>query len=287
MEILWFTIDIPLDVTFGDPNPEALPPAHPLEDLKKELNDARNIRYELPAWAGESMVYAKGADKFLDPLGDIVFSQSVVPLNLELGMYGGGPPPADERKLDVGLCDAANYSIRTGAPPTSKFSPAQFIRVSDAEKLAAPAFEDFQSGIRFGPAYEFDPSAKDRKLEFEDILFESETYIRAHGTPQYQSALCRPLKFGAAFPGESNALRNAPLTGSQKYFTPARGIKRKGFVSVQNPAYAVSNGDSLGGKMCSDMAAGTTYTQAMAAHKRDGAEDGEVMDAGGLALKGG
>ena len=64
----------------------------------RELEDARNLRYELPAWATASLGFLPDSEQYLDPIGTVIFAQNAVPLDLEMERFGGGTPPDSERR---------------------------------------------------------------------------------------------------------------------------------------------------------------------------------------------
>jgi hypothetical protein len=92
---------------------------------------------------------ASGTPLVMDPLGTLVVRQQIVPLNTsrDIDLYGGAPVSGARRfHLDAALQAQGQHveAVR------GRFSPAQYFAMSDDEKLAAPSFEEMDSGIMFG-----------------------------------------------------------------------------------------------------------------------------------------
>ena len=92
---------------------------------------------------------APGTTLVLDPLGNLVVKQQIVPLNTsrDLDTFGGAPI-AGARRFEL------KASIEGVAQDVSNvqdaFAPGQFFAMSDDEKLASPSFEDMDAGAIFG-----------------------------------------------------------------------------------------------------------------------------------------
>jgi hypothetical protein len=87
----------------------------------------------------------------LDPLGQLLVKQQVVPLNTgrDIDTFGGAPVAGARR---FALTAALDGTPLASASLQSAFAPAQFFVMSDDEKLAAPAFESMDAGCLFGTA---------------------------------------------------------------------------------------------------------------------------------------
>jgi hypothetical protein len=93
----------------------------------------------------------------LDPFGQLLIKQQVVPLNTgrDIDTYGGAPVAGDRR---FSLTAALNGSPLTGQAVQEDFAPAQYFVMSDDEKLSAPSFEAMDGGYVFtSTATRFDP----------------------------------------------------------------------------------------------------------------------------------
>jgi hypothetical protein len=149
--ILFVSISIPFRASFG--REESVPPIEgtavwPV--LRDSLVAAGNWSAHLPAESGRLAVLRDGTgagELLVHPLGTLTVSQGLVPLDRTLGLFGSVPPKDYDR---FAIASATGLAI-TGAA-TQHFAPAQFRAMSDAEKLASPAFERMASGVQLAPA---------------------------------------------------------------------------------------------------------------------------------------
>jgi hypothetical protein len=140
----------------GDPPP--LPPAvDVLAQLTQALAQPASWRTQRSAAQSHGVALKSLAPQsataplILDPLGQLVVEQQVVPLNTarDIDTFGGAPV-AGARRFNVSA--ALNNKPLGSAATQSAFPPAQYFVMSDDEKLAAPAFETMDSGCVFGSA---------------------------------------------------------------------------------------------------------------------------------------
>ncbi len=82
----------------------------------------------------------------LHPVGSLRVSQRAVPLDLHLDTVGS-QPVADVERLTVTVSDPALRRLDDDEEP---FATAQFQTLTDAQKLASPAFEDQHAGVLLG-----------------------------------------------------------------------------------------------------------------------------------------
>lgn len=88
---------------------------------------------------------------FIHPLGELHVNQRLVPLNTDpITRYGPTTPTgATTFVLEAKVSGEATVASLLSTPPLSDwFARAQFYAMSDAEKLAAPSFEEKDSGVR-------------------------------------------------------------------------------------------------------------------------------------------
>ena len=104
-----------------------MPPAHNL------MVSMRNV--ELPE---ETLV--------MHPLGTLEVSQNVFPLGITLEKIGE-QQSSDADRLSVAVVGGGLVKRRDAL---RRFPPAQFRRLSDAQKLSAPAFQEEVSGLELG-----------------------------------------------------------------------------------------------------------------------------------------
>ena len=158
---------------FGEEKTQQLPNASPVDALLTELSNAEHLKFELPSWARAGVIYREGAESMADPLADIIISQEAVPLKVTIDKFGGTRLQATERRLDIEADVAADIVEEV----ETLFAPAQFIAMSDDQKLSSPAFTSYKSGLRLKSSYVIPQTSETRALVFETVLRESRLYL--------------------------------------------------------------------------------------------------------------
>jgi hypothetical protein len=152
--IFTVTITVHFDKTFGERRTDTLPPVRVIDKLLEALNQSGNWRVDLPV--GNQHVSLRelpqdGQALILHPFGTLNVTQKIVPLRLDIARFGYQQPDGP-RRFDISGVKVGN----TQSTPTDEdyekeqFAPAQFIEMSDAEKLSRPSFEAFDAGVRVG-----------------------------------------------------------------------------------------------------------------------------------------
>jgi hypothetical protein len=173
-EIFWCDFTIRFDRTLIDGEQPPLPPGpDPLAELLRSLADPRSwISRRPPNRAPGVSLRHRASDQVVlaDPLGDLVVSQQVLPLNTArpVEVYGDAPLP-QPRSFDL---TASLEGLAQRTPVLDDFAPAQFFVLSDDEKIAGPSFERHQSGVVLGAAEaRFDPAEiVDAVLDYQTLV---------------------------------------------------------------------------------------------------------------------
>ena len=179
-EIFWCDFSIDFDKTLIDGEQPAPPPAvNALDELTRALSLPESWNADLPRERRHGVTMRKlpvGAPLSLDPLGELMVRQSVLPLNTnrDLDVFGGAPLSGARRfTITAATLNSTTHSVR---PARDLFAPAQFFDLSDEDKLASPSFEEMDSGVVFGnDTIVFDESTSQRvyaPLEFETIIID-------------------------------------------------------------------------------------------------------------------
>ena len=176
-KILWFRKKVRFSFSIG--SKVSLPPrkVSVLKALLSELEERSAWNYELPSVLSGNVLLRSDQVFRVDPAGDLLLNQQVVPLGIELDRFADGIPTNSERKLTLKVNGV------TESTPSIKevFAPAQFIHFeSEEEQLAAPTFESYDSGVRFGGDW-IVPEPLAKKLSYEPIIIESEDYVAPIG----------------------------------------------------------------------------------------------------------
>jgi hypothetical protein len=215
-EILWCDFSVNFDATLIDGEPPPLPIAvNVLGQLTQALVSPASwstrrtsaqptgvaLRSLPPAGASSPLV--------LDPLGQLLVTQQVVPLNTgrDIEIFGGAPLAGDRR---FGLTAMLNGAPLAGSAVQAPFAPAQFFVMSDDEKLAAPSFESMDAGCVFGSATTvIDPAQViAAPLEYQTIVIGASPAQVATSTPHGATAT-------PAAPGSAAAPTTYTLTAPQ------------------------------------------------------------------------
>jgi hypothetical protein len=151
IEILFFSISVDVDVTFGERRADVLPPIEVLPTLRAEFEKLESWQVTAPP-AGQLFVSLRELGSagvlVLHPVGSLRISQRFAPLNLPLDKIGN-QRPSDIRRASASV-QAGALAVR--GPTKELFAAAQYRDMDDAAKLSAPAYEPLDSGVELGAA---------------------------------------------------------------------------------------------------------------------------------------
>jgi Family of unknown function (DUF6603) len=251
---LWlFSIGGPFDFVIGDDRPPpALPRTDPLTALTAALKDPRNWSAPLPPQSRQLVSFRNrlgSADVVVHPLGELGVRQSVLPLGIELDLFAGGVP-AGERRFAVTKAFLGGDPVTDLHTVNDHFAAADFIELTDDEKLHRPSFDAMPAGVNLAPAaLSFGGQAPgtaghaaDSEIDFEEVLIDADGNVVRKEKP---SPLSTVLVFHAvAFgPAAQSQLRN---TGTEKFAAESAGFavgpERFAVAGVDNLAPASMNG---------------------------------------------
>jgi hypothetical protein len=174
-EIFWCDFTINVDHTFvSGEKPPRVPPVRVMEKLKLALDDPRN-------WTGQlgdverAMVTLRQSQTAtqipLHPLGKLAVKQTVVPLELQIAKFGAATP-ADARLFKINSVSLNGKNVGF-TKDKDFFAPAQFLELSDDEKLAAPSFEPMVAGVTVGAESFIFPTSDADIIEDPAITYET------------------------------------------------------------------------------------------------------------------
>jgi hypothetical protein len=152
-EIFWCDFTIRFDKTLVSGEKPPLPPGvDVLAELKRALGAADSWSTQLAPNRQHGVTLRKlpsSTTLVLDPLGNLVVKQQLVPLNTsrELDTFGGSPIAGARR---FGVKASLGVIGQDARPVQDAFAPAQFFAMTDDEKLAAPSFQEMDAGVIFG-----------------------------------------------------------------------------------------------------------------------------------------
>lgn len=148
-DVAWWTVTKSFAETFGDaadgPPPERIDVG---QLLRTALADARNFAaqpFEASGLVSLKMPVTATTGVLAHPGASLSVHQTVVPLGLNIAKYGGADPLRETRFDITGVTvDGATQQV---TPVLDDFAPAQFLTLSDDDKLASPSFERLAAGV--------------------------------------------------------------------------------------------------------------------------------------------
>ncbi len=225
-DLLFFSVSVSVDHRFGRDEPAELPAAvDVLGLLIAAVNDARNWSSELPRGEHPLVTFRESTDTTTlraHPLAVLTVRQRVVPLNMTIDTFGNAPVSGANRfTLEPRRADGSAGELPLSFNVTQdSFGVAQFLRLSDDERLSRPSFESKDAGLRFGSDevdYHYDPLL--------DADVEYETQMVVPGQEEEPPSLPVYVMRGAILDAVviNGAAGQAPLrrTGNARYRTIA------------------------------------------------------------------
>lgn len=229
-----------LDESFGTDRDTPQVTVNVADLLGKEIAKPANWSAQLPAGGDNFLTLAEidaGADVLAHPLGSLTFQQKLVPLGLRMDKASGSNIDGANEFSDGALVltqGATPTAVGTAAAQATSdyFAAAQFIEMTQADRLAKPSFDTFTAGYRLsstdfdmGEVVPGDLSFEEADLGAEPVLkrprrLAKDAYLEMkHGVT---------LKYGAA---GLSSLRDRALT------LPAQAAALK----VSQPPVAVAD----------------------------------------------
>lgn len=178
LSLFFFDVSADFDITWGDSKDTTLPPLPVMPLLRGELEKIESWKAELPANSNLLVSLRKLPDtetaQVLHPLGTLRVSQRAVPLDLKIDKVGSQQPS-----------DANQYTLTAVAglvkarDADEQFAKAQFLKMSDAEKLSQRAFDPLHGGVMLSSGAQQLGATKltKRRVRYEQIIIDS-NYLR-------------------------------------------------------------------------------------------------------------
>ena len=168
-------IHINIDESWGTDRDTPLVTILLADRLKEEITKVSNWSAQLPA-GGESYITLADipgvTDLLAHPLGTLGFQQKLIPLELRLNKVGGskiqGANEYVKPELKISQQDQSPQ-LQAPAPLKDFFSAAQFLDMSQDDKMAKPSFESFTAGY----------SLRDDAYRFGEVVPETLNYEEA------------------------------------------------------------------------------------------------------------
>jgi len=206
IELLFFSIDVDVDVTFGDEGGTILPPIALMPPLLEEFKKADSWVAELPASTNLLTTLRKLDEPnllVLHPVGVLRVSQRMAPLNVDIKKVGN-QATSDVQKVKVEI-SGGPLTVRDAA--REMFARGQYQDLSDTDKLSKPAFEPLESGVRLaGSGADWATGVgAERNVRYESIIVD--TLFERFARPFYEWMTLLFVHFRAG-----SAIAKSPLS---------------------------------------------------------------------------
>jgi hypothetical protein len=174
ISFFFFDVSADFDITWGESKDTTLPPIAVIPLLKGEFDKLDNWRAQLPP-TNNLLVSLRKLDatessEVLHPLGTLRVSQRAVPLDLKIDKVGN-QKPSDANQFTL----TATAGLVKADDADEQFAKAQFLNMSDADKLSQRAFDPMHGGLLLASGAQQLGSTKmgKRKVRYEEIILDS------------------------------------------------------------------------------------------------------------------
>jgi hypothetical protein len=287
--ILWWDYSVGFDKTLVEgERPPRLEPVNVLSRLTQALGDTNNWGSQLPNGERQMVTLRERTppkpeqqqvrEVLMHPLSALTIKQSVVPLNRDIAKFGENTP-SGPRRFTITKVSVNGDELET-KPVSDFFAPAQFLELTDDEKLSGPSFETMDAGVLISTdAVSFstlDTDIIEVGIKYETFIVDTSKgkARKGEGYELSPDSLNSQAQFGAA------ARSLVRSTGRAKYQT------RKIGATLESPSFAVASPEgqtaqppkpvALGGAPIATAAAGDkelTYSEARELLRRLKRED--------------
>ncbi len=242
--ILFIKVKVRFDVEWGDRPNDPLPTVEVLKELEDALKARQSWQAVLPdnrnLLVSLRELPADTADILLHPAGFLRIAQRNTPLDLNIQKYGTKKPSDGQRftiKSVIAGQDPLTGTELSTTPFSDYFAAAQYLDMTNSEKLARPSFEKMKGGVEVrqnGLDLRSHKTAV-KTVRYEQIVFDS----KFKQSKRIGFGILRAELFTHLLAGNS-ASKSALSQASKVDF----GITQKA-VSVTDEAYRIVNVDSL------------------------------------------
>jgi hypothetical protein len=274
---LWlFSITWGFDCVEGEDRPPVeLPAVDPLPDLVAALKNPQSWSAPLPDGSRMLVTFRNrpgSPDVLIHPLGEIGVRQQLLPLGIELERYAGGTVTG-QRRFSITKAFVGKDEL-TGLPAVNEqFAAADFLVLTDDEKLHRKSFDSMQAGVRLQPnALAFGGQAPGTEgqvavseIDFEEIVIDADGNVVRKTKPKTLSPLV--LTFAVAFgPAALSQLRAG---GAERFASPGPAFR------VADERFTVAKTDDLDPVDLAGMdgRSETAVRQALERHLRENPQD--------------
>ncbi len=188
--------------------------------LEAALSDLRNWEGILPRSVQQVVRLRELAEgeKVLHPAGQLRISQKVLPLNLDIQLFGA-QEVSDGRQYKLGSVKIGSKTLTALNYVKEDFVPAHFRKMSETQKLSSPSFVKFDGGVLVADPENLDGKGfASKDIQYETIIFDPVSGTAGSGAPmdEDEDVLIAMVRGGAAGQsGLSFSPRVAPLAPAE------------------------------------------------------------------------
>ena len=151
LSLLFFSLSLPIDHTFGSSTPATSTTAQPLTLVHDALSTSSGWNATLAPGTSPVIVLKAPTGPVIPahPLAEIACDQRIVPLGLTITHMGNQPLSA-ATTVDVTAISLDGAAATSPQPATDLFTAAQFLDLTDDQALSRPSFEPMKAGLAVG-----------------------------------------------------------------------------------------------------------------------------------------
>jgi hypothetical protein len=257
VSIAWWDACLPIDVTFGNDTPAALPEIDPwfgdasTGDARIDVLGLGDAVANPQNWAGEappagfsvvSLAPAATAGRTpIDPMGAATLRQKVCPLKQELQRFGEYRPinhtkfEITEVALNLVPIDPEQYADRK-----EQFAPAQFTELSAAQRLSMPSYDAMVAGVAIAPTDVQGGPEGGATLAYETVFIDA-AGTRVPEDPTDPRFTLSDVALKALLASSSSGRAGIGRAGVRRYVTPGK----PGLLTLKPPTFVVADACTL------------------------------------------
>jgi hypothetical protein len=152
LHLLFFTVSLPIDASWGEDAGPTAAVASPLDLVRSALSKAEAWSSQLPPGATSVVTFRASRDPAVipvHPLAVIACHQRVAPLGLTLTHVGNQPLVAPTI-VDITELRFESLPVTDSSPVEDLFAPGEFLNLTDDEAFSRPSFETMRAGLTGG-----------------------------------------------------------------------------------------------------------------------------------------
>ncbi len=228
VSILFWDVDIPVDLVWGDPPPDALSALDPADVLRRELARPQSWQSTPPPPSRTMVLLRPDAatdSTLLHPTGALAVAQDSVPLDVVISRFAGGRLPVAQR-LTVSGVTVDGVAAEGLSDIQRAFAPPAFLDVDSAGRLANPGFTRWSGGRGIAAVHGGDaPAPITVDLTYEDsVLGVDEGVTKLFRTTFSVDAAMVTLHAAAGAAGQAYAARGPVVSERAVSVTDVRQL---------------------------------------------------------------